>query len=115
MSHPLRGLIFENLVIIEIMKMYYNSWYQPELYFYRDHHQHEVDLLLKKVDQYILLEIKSSQTFHPEFFKALNYLSALAPDKFQQAYLVYAGVSQRINNFKLLNIFDVYNEFEQSI
>jgi len=115
MAHPLRGSIFENLVVMEMMKMYYNSWYQPELYFYRDNHQHEVDLLLKKVDQYILMEIKSSQTFHPEFLKGLNYLRALAPEKFVQAYLVYAGVSQELKDYKLLNIFDIYNELEQFI
>ncbi|NDH08154.1 MAG: ATP-binding protein [Gammaproteobacteria bacterium] len=113
--HPLRGSIFENLAILEVKKMYYNSWYQSELFFYRDNHQHEVDLLLKQVQAYIPIEIKSSQTFHIEFLKGLKYLQQLSPDKFNPAFVIYAGLSQSLQNYKLLNIFDVYNELMQYV
>jgi len=108
--HPLRGAIFENLAVIEIMKLYYNQWYQPELYFYRDHHQNEVDILLKNAQQYIPIEIKSAQTFHPEFLKGLNILHKWAPEKFAGGYLIYAGASQALGNYQLLNILNLHDE-----
>ena len=43
--HPLRGALFENLVINEAMKQKLNHGENPQLYFYRDQRQHEVDLL----------------------------------------------------------------------
>lgn len=62
--------------------MDFEQWYTPDLYFYRDHHQNEVDLLLKHADAYIPIEIKSAQNFHPEFLKGLEYLYQFQPKKF---------------------------------
>ncbi|HEO70362.1 MAG TPA: ATP-binding protein, partial [Candidatus Hydrogenedentes bacterium] len=40
---PLRGGLYENLVIVEIMKGAFNRGIRPELYFYRDSNGNEVD------------------------------------------------------------------------
>lgn len=34
--HPLKGQLFENLVVLEIMKQYLNQGKHPQLHFYRD-------------------------------------------------------------------------------
>ena len=44
--HPLRGAIFENWVISEIMKHYSNTGQEEPLYFWRDQHGHEIDLVI---------------------------------------------------------------------
>lgn len=41
--HPLRGAVFENLVINEMLKHEFNSGHLPRLYFYRENAGHEVD------------------------------------------------------------------------
>lgn len=47
-THPLRGAIFENMVVLEFFKNRYNQGKLPHLYFYRDKSQHEVDLIEEK-------------------------------------------------------------------
>lgn len=42
-GHPLRGAIFENAAVIELIKQRYNSGREPRVYFYREHRGREVD------------------------------------------------------------------------
>lgn len=43
---PLRGGLYENLVIVEIREGYFNSGKRPDLFFYRDTHGNEADLII---------------------------------------------------------------------
>ena len=43
-AHPLRGALFETLVVSEMFKTRFNAGEPAELYFWRDHVGHEVDL-----------------------------------------------------------------------
>ncbi|MCD4745978.1 MAG: ATP-binding protein [Bacteroidales bacterium] len=62
---PLRGALFENLVLMELVKYRFNTGFDHNLFFYRDSHQNEVDVVFKKARQLYPVEIKSAQTFHP--------------------------------------------------
>lgn len=75
--HPLKGAIFENWVISEYLKSYANSGKESPLYFWRDQHGHEVDLVIDKGTHLHLSEIKSSMTFNRSFFKNINWLNKL--------------------------------------
>jgi uncharacterized protein len=75
--HPLRGEIFENWVISEFLKHYANTGRQAPLYFWRDQHGHEVDLVIDKGLHLDLVEIKSGMTFSKDFFKNINWLNNL--------------------------------------
>ncbi|MEA3333318.1 MAG: ATP-binding protein [Pseudomonadota bacterium] len=75
--HPLRGLIFENWVISEHLKFYANQGRDAPLYFWRDQHGHEVDLVIDKGTHLELIEIKSGMTFNPSYFKNINWLNKL--------------------------------------
>ena len=44
-SHPLRGAIFENHVVTEVVKSYLHHHRTPPLFFWRDRTGHEIDLL----------------------------------------------------------------------
>ena len=71
---PLRGALFENLCIIEAVKQQLNQGKQPQLYFLRDSNGNEVDLLSTNAGRaFTAIEIKSSQTFQPDFMKVLNF------------------------------------------
>ncbi|HEY6913879.1 MAG TPA: ATP-binding protein [Paludibacter sp.] len=90
-THPLRGSLFENMVTLELLKKRYNSGLDNNLYFYRDNHGNEVDLLQESGYQLNLFEIKSAETFTPHFLKGLDYFKKIAPDRVGTSNLVYAG------------------------
>ena len=75
--HPLRGAIFENWVIVEYIKNYYNKGEEAPVYYWRDQHGHEVDLVIDEGEYLDLIEIKSGATFQKEFFKNINWLNKL--------------------------------------
>ena len=75
--HPLKGHIFENWVISEYMKHYFNQGKEAPLYFWRDQHGHEVDLVIDKGTHLNLIEIKSGQTFAKDFLKNIKWLNKL--------------------------------------
>ena len=101
---PLYGNIFENWVVIELMKARYNQALEPHFYFYRDISGKEVDLLLQKGSRLIPIEIKSSKTFNPSFLDGLHYFHQQADKKAQGGFLIYGGdQTQEIGSFQLLN------------
>jgi len=75
--HPLKGQIFENWVIAEYMKYYFNLGQEAPLYFWRDQHGHEVDLVIDQGTHLDLIEIKSGQTFQKDFLKNIKWLNKL--------------------------------------
>lgn len=89
--HPMKGPLFENFIIVEILKNFYNRGIRPNLYFWRDQTGNEVDLLVDEGGTIYPVEIKSAQTFNPDFFKGLHYFNALANNDAQHAHLVYGG------------------------
>lgn len=78
--HPLYGSIFENQVISEIIKKEYNDAREPRLFFYREHSGREVDAVIDTPDGLRLFEIKSGQTYKPEFAKSLRSVAEDLPD-----------------------------------
>lgn len=73
LTHPLRGALFENLVIAELVKYRYNHLRRNNLMFFRDAKGHEVDVLIPQGDTSVPIEIKSSATFRSEFFRGIEY------------------------------------------
>jgi hypothetical protein len=72
-THPLRGNLFENCVVMETLKHRYNRGRASNLYFYRDSTGHEVDLLYMIAQHPVPVEIKAGQTVVPDFFKGLTH------------------------------------------
>lgn len=91
--HPLRGPLFENMVINDMLKLELNRGNNmQQLFFYRDKSQREVDVLRilppNLVEAY---EIKSAQTWNSEFFSNLNYLRPLFKERMLKTMVVYDG------------------------
>lgn len=89
--HPLRGALFENLVVLEVMKSLRNQGLREPLYFFRDSNGLEVDLLLEHADGVQLIEIKASQTVAAPLFKNLRTVSTLLDERVKSQHLVYGG------------------------
>ncbi len=95
-THPMRGALIENLVLNEIAKYYLNSGQKPQLYFWRDVQGHEIDCIIEKsYDQTIAIEIKSSMTVIPRFYKEITDWNNISEQN-NIGYIVYAG-SQRFS------------------
>lgn len=90
-TYPLRGSIFETLIISELIKSQLNRGERPSCYFWRDSNGNEIDLLVEKESGLMPIEIKSGQTLTGESFVGLNKWCALAGDKAITPTLVYGG------------------------
>jgi uncharacterized protein len=100
--HPLRGALFENLSIMEVLKLKYNFFRNFQLYFYRESNLNEVDLLLDYGIYIDAIEIKSSETFDKSFLKGLNHIRKILPGKIRNTTICYAGQNEStINEHKL--------------
>ena len=92
-SHFLKGGLFENLIILELLKNRYNEGKKSNLYFWRDNHGHEIDCLIENRELFKALEIKSSQTTNTAFFDGLRYWKDLTTDFTESIDIVFGGNS----------------------
>ena len=99
-----RGDLFENFIVSEALKQRYNDGKDSNLFFYRDSHQNEVDLLLQNGDQIDAIEIKSAQTYNTCFEKGLKILNKTFENKIRNKAIIYAGSFENtVGDIKLLN------------
>lgn len=89
--HPLRGALFETLIVGEFLKSRYNAGFPSNLFFWRDNVGLEVDLLLDEADGLHPVEIKSAATITDDLLKGLRKWLAMAGDAARQPRLVHAG------------------------
>lgn len=90
-THPLRGNLFENMVVLEFLKNRYNQGKLSNLYFYRDKSQKEVDLIEEKGTQLYGYEIKSAKAYTKGFAKNLDYLRKVVGDDVVSTQIIYDG------------------------
>jgi hypothetical protein len=90
-NHAYRGPLFENFVIVELLKNRFNKAQRSNLYYWRDSNGNEVDILIDNGSKQVPVEIKSSATFHVDFLKGHTYWEKLTGQK--NGYVVYAGES----------------------
>jgi uncharacterized protein len=88
-THPLRGALFESLVVAEMMKQKHNNGISDTLYYWRDKTGREIDIIIEKLPHRIPVEIKSGKTIQADFFKNLRYWLKLSGEKYGQ--IIYAG------------------------
>ena len=98
-THPAKGMLFENLIVSELVKQNHHHYLQRELWFWRDSAGHEVDLLIENNDQLDVYEIKATSTVMPDLFKGLNYFSNLAGDLVANKYLIYGGTETQNRSY----------------
>lgn len=75
-TNPLKGAVFENLAIGELLKSRYNIGREPKLYFYREHSGIEVDAIMMDGCSLHLYEIKAGKTFRKDFMENMNTLKS---------------------------------------
>jgi predicted AAA+ superfamily ATPase len=90
-THPVKGALFENMIVAEFHKQMHHRYRDESPWFWRDNHGNEIDLL---VDQGINLdayEIKASETILTENFNGLAKFEQIATSPLRAKGLIYAG------------------------
>lgn len=98
-THYLRGELFENMVIMEFIKQEYAQGREPNISFWRDSNQNEIDLLVERGLDLQAYEIKSSATMKTDYFKGLNKFAALAQLPKESLHVVYGGDVNYLTSF----------------
>ena len=110
---PLRGNLYENLVIADIVKGALNRGIRPEIYFFRDSHGNEIDLLIKEDGVLIPVEIKSAATFSTDFVKGLERFKDLGLDRVAAGAVLYDGEQRfKIRGVRIFNHLHVEDPWE---
>lgn len=104
---PLRGSLFENLVVSNILKHNLNRDEEGELFFFRTNDGLEVDLLRRTQDGVQPIEIKSSTTWSKSLTDGLEKYKRLFPDAIRPT-LVYGGknIPSATNEIAAVNYLD---------
>lgn len=92
---PLRGALFENLIIADAHKSLYHQGYEPWFYYYRDQAKLEADLVYERANSAELWEIKSTRTFKPNLIKTVEKVASYW-DRPVETSLIYAGDEEHL-------------------
>ena len=89
-THPLRGALFENAVVVEALKHRFNRGRRSNLSFFRDTRGFECDLLYENGNGMGAIEIKSGATVASDWFDTLDRIAGILPRVGLRA-VVYGG------------------------
>ncbi|MCX8020639.1 MAG: ATP-binding protein [Chitinophagaceae bacterium] len=110
LSH-FRGALFENYVIMELLKSRNNYGSQAAFHYWKENNGAEIDLLLCEGQKILPIEIKSSATYSEYLLKNITWWNSLAGNR--GGLLIYDGDKEfersdkiRILNWKNLHLFD---------
>jgi predicted AAA+ superfamily ATPase len=110
---PLRGSLYENLIIADIVKGALNKGIRPEIYFFRDSHGNEVDLLIREQGVMTPVEIKSAETFSVDFVKGVERFQALGSTGVSAGAVLYNGKQEfNVRGVRIFNPLLVENIWE---
>lgn len=87
----MRGAIFENYIVMEVLKHRYNQGRAGGVYFYRDSNSNEVDILLKQGGEITAIEVRSAMTYSSSFEKSLKQIGSWIGTPVIKKIVVYTG------------------------
>ena len=112
-THPLRGALFENMVVVEALKYRFNLGRPSNLSFFRDSRGLECDLLFEAASGMGAIEIKSGATIAADFFDSIDTIAKLIP-KISMKVVVYGGTDRQSRSASEVVPFDdLYDALER--
>ena len=91
LAHSMRGPLFENWVITELLKGRFNRGLRDNLFFWRTHAGLEIDILADRSGKFLPIECKSGMTTASDWFDNLQTWQTLAGDRSEHPHLIYGG------------------------
>lgn len=100
--HPLKGSLFENFAINELVKERFNNNEPRNLYFWRDNTGNEIDIVIDKGTSLYPIEIKSGKTVTPDYFKNFDFWNKITGTT--EGIVIYGGdqIQKRSNGITVL-------------
>jgi len=92
------GGLFENMVIVDLMKQFYAQGIRHTLSFFRDTNNNEIDLIIETGGEVIPLEIKASETIKQDFFETPLWFQSQITDAVAPI-VVYGGSQQQTRSY----------------
>jgi predicted AAA+ superfamily ATPase len=96
--HSLRGSIFEAMVLSEVLKYIKNHRIAMELFFWRNNHGLELDLILEKEEQIYPFEIKSGSKVLDHYFNNIRKFSSFVGEEIARSGVIYGGNNNYVHN-----------------
>jgi len=90
-THPLRGSLFENWAMVELLKGRFNRGRKSNLSFWRNNTGLELDVLVDQAGKLRPIEIKSGATLASDFWRPMKTWLALAGDDAISPTVIYGG------------------------
>ena len=90
-THRMRGALFENWVVSELLKGRHNLGKSDNLFFWRDNTGAEVDILADRAGTLLPIEVESGMTVASDWFDGLAKWRRLAGERAARPVLVYGG------------------------
>lgn len=89
-NHPLKGAIFENYCILNLVKE--NSYHtsKSNFYFWRSNNGVEIDLIIENGSVHTLVEIKSGSNYNSKWFKNMELYKSYSNVEAKQL-IIYTG------------------------
>ncbi len=117
---PLRGNLFENMVVMEALKYRYNLGRRSNLFFYRSSDGNEVDLIMENGRNITAIEIKAGATINPDFFKGLrNFQKTVGDQRRVFSGILYGGNEVQQRSDVLIHpavmCEELFNQFEKLV
>jgi uncharacterized protein len=89
--HAARGAVFESWAVAEVLKHRHNHGWPADLYFWRDNHGLEIDLLVEHQGRLLPLEVKSGITYASDWMQPLRRWRAQAGEPTAEPVLLWGG------------------------
>lgn len=103
-SDRMRGHLFENMVVADMLKRHAHEGKSTDMMFYRDSNGNEIDLLVPSGTSLQGYEIKSSVTYNSSFEQSFSRLTDLLNARLTRRAVVYCGAQERRDaNIEVLN------------
>lgn len=90
-THAMRGPVFETWLVAEVLKHRLNQGLSPDIYFWRDNHGVEIDLLFEHNNLLHAVEMKSGTTFSLDWVKGCKRFQHYATHRYGSSTVVYGG------------------------
>ena len=90
-SFYMRGALFENLIVSELLKRRIFAGKTDDLYFWRDSNGIEIDVIEEDNAELHAYEIKASETMNSAFFSNIKKIKDTAGIKWQNTAVIYGG------------------------
>jgi uncharacterized protein len=111
---PLRGALFENMMMMDFIKNRLNAAVPDDIYFFRDSRGNEVDLIVPHRGQVVPMEIKAAATFNTLFLKGLQYFTETCKDPVGKPVIIYGGDhTEHRTAVDIVSYRDAYTYYQQ--